>query len=340
MTSHASALVLDPASPLTINPLMPGSVGTLTIRSTIGIPMPERLDFWRHSVLQRMDPIQVTDAPRGFNGRMTHIAGASCDFVDHASDRIHTRRDQTRLKRDACDDLIISLVGDRGTTRLSHAGERRLQGNDLCIADFSKPIEHKRSLHRDVTLIFRRKTIEEALKGDPSILAGRLLPRQGISALLRSHMRSLAEQADQLSQADRTVALHAAAEMALLALQGEFARVSDEEKLPSGLYTAAQIFIRRNCRDPDLNPDTVILALGCSRATLYRLFAARDESIAKAIWTARLDSAHQMLISADHCHLLIEDVGFRNGFVDIPTFNRMFKRRFGCTPREVRPWSA
>lgn len=336
MASQAPGLVLDPASPLSIDRSTLGSAGTLTVRSTASIPASERLDFWRHSVLQRMEPIRVTNAAGGFNGRMTHIVGTACDFVDHASDRIHTRRDQTRLKRDACDDLIISLVGDHGSTRLSHAGEQRLQGSDLCIADFSQPIEHKRSLHRDVTLIFHRKTIENALQGDPSVLAGRLLPRQGISALLRSHMRSLAEQAEQLSQAERAVALHAAADMALLALQGEFARVADEEKFPSGLYTAALIFIRRNCGDPDLNPNTVIAALGCSRATLYRLFATRGESIAKVIWNTRLDSAYRMLISADHCHRLIEDVGFRNGFVDIPTFNRMFKRRFGGTPREVR----
>jgi AraC-like DNA-binding protein len=43
-----------------------------------------------------------------------------------------------------------------------------------------------------------------------------------------------------------------------------------------------------------------------------------------------------MLSSPGHEDLLISEIAFRNGFLDQPTFNRMFKRRFGLTPREVR----
>ncbi|MCB8881245.1 helix-turn-helix domain-containing protein [Acidisoma cellulosilytica] len=336
MASQAHPLVLDPASPLKNTSARPSQTGSLTIRSTLGIPAAERLDYWRHAVLARMDPIRLTDAAEGFRGRMTHIVGTNCDFVDHASDEIHTRRDLTRLQRDGCDDLIISLVGESGSTRLNHAGEHRLRGNDLCIADFSKPIEHVRSRHRDVTLIFRRQKIEEIIKGDLSILAGRRLPRTGIASLLRSHMRCLAEESAQLSQSERAGALAAAAEMAFMALQSEFAKASDEAQFPTGLYAAAMTFIRRNCWDADLDPHAVVLGLGCSRATLYRIFAARDESIAKTIWNTRLDLAHRMLTACEHRHLFVEEIGFRNGFADIPTFNRMFKRRYGGTPTEIR----
>ena len=43
-----------------------------------------------------------------------------------------------------------------------------------------------------------------------------------------------------------------------------------------------------------------------------------------------------MLTSPGHEDLLISEIAFRSGFLDQPTFNRMFKRRFGLTPREVR----
>jgi AraC-like DNA-binding protein len=34
--------------------------------------------------------------------------------------------------------------------------------------------------------------------------------------------------------------------------------------------------------------------------------------------------------------LPFSEIAFRSGFVDQSTFNRMFKRRYGITPREAR----
>ena len=76
--------------------------------------------------------------------------------------------------------------------------------------------------------------------------------------------------------------------------------------------------------------------LGCSRATLYRLFARRDQSVAAAVWQARLERALRMLCSAKSIAMTISDVAMLSGFTDIPTFTRMFKRRYGKTPREAR----
>jgi AraC-like DNA-binding protein len=69
---------------------------------------------------------------------------------------------------------------------------------------------------------------------------------------------------------------------------------------------------------------------------LYRVFAQNDDSIADTIWRGRLEQAYRLLGSAGHTHLSISEVAFRSGFVDQPTFNRMFKRRYGMTPRAAR----
>ena len=335
-TPRTPSVVLGPASPLRLDRAAAGNPAAAALRSTARTPLQARPEFWRHPALQRMDPIRVTNPARGPCASVTHIVGAVCDFIGHASGPMRARRDTTRLKRGACDDLLISLVGDGGPIRLRHADDWRLTENALCIVRLIQAIGDDGIRFRDVTLVFRGQTIAEAVKGDPWILAGRVLPRQGMAALLRSHMRCLAEQAGQLSEAEKAVALATAGEMALRALQVEFARATDEQEVPCGLYTAAMSFIRRRCWDPDLDASAVVRGVRCSRATLYRAFAARGESVAKVIWTTRLDGAHRMLISADHRHLFIDEVGFRNGFADIPTFNRMFKRRYGATPREVR----
>ena len=43
-----------------------------------------------------------------------------------------------------------------------------------------------------------------------------------------------------------------------------------------------------------------------------------------------------MLCSAESIAMTIGDVALLSGFTDVPTFTRMFKRRYGKTPREAR----
>ncbi len=312
------------------------SAGTLTLRSTEGIAPHEKLDYWRHSVLHRVVPIALGDGAERFSGRLVHIAGQGCSLIDHASEALHTRRDRRQLGRDGCDDLSISLVGLGGASRLDHVGSHLLECDDLCVADFARPIEHLQSRNRNVTLLFQRKVLEENLKGDLSFLAARRLPRHGIAALLRSHMKAFANEAEHLSAAERASALRIASEMAMLVLQAELEPGTDIERFPGGLYRAAMMRIRQDCWDPDLDPAAIARSLGCSRATLYRLFAAEATSVAKEIWGARLDCADQMLSAPAHAAANISDIAFRSGFIDMPTFSRMYKRRFDRTPTEAR----
>jgi AraC-like DNA-binding protein len=144
------------------------------------------------------------------------------------------------------------------------------------------------------------------------------------------------DEAPHLTPAQRLLALRVATDMALAALQAEAKGMADSDQFALGFYRAARASIDRDCGDMDLTADSIARDLGCSRASLYRLFAARGESVAAVIWATRLDHAHRLLRSSSHAHLLIAEIAFRCGFADQATFNRMFKRRFGVTPRDAR----
>ena len=85
---------------------------------------------------------------------------------------------------------------------------------------------------------------------------------------------------------ERVVATNAAAEMALAILQASRFGAADPEQFGEGLYRAARAMIDRACVDPNLSPDRIALAIGCSRATLYRLFARHD-----VLWTLARECA-------------------------------------------------
>jgi AraC-like DNA-binding protein len=311
--------------------------GTIVERTTDGIAPSERLSYWRDSVLRRMEPIKALAQDRPFQGRLRRVIGVDGELIEHASDAILAVRTARRCHVDDCDEISVDLMLNCVTAKLDHGGgEHNVRSGDLCIVDYARPVQVVRSRHRALGLILPRARVCEVLGDDLSALAGRRIPARGIGALLRSHMRLTFEEAPNLSPEQRTAAITAAVEMALVALAAENRGRADVERRGEGYYHAARQLIDRDCGNPDLTPDVLAMALGCSRASLYRAFFQRGESVAAIIWATRLEQAWRMLTSLSDLGRPVSEIAFRSGFLDQATFNRMFKRRYGLTPREAR----
>jgi len=137
-----------------------------------------------------------------------------------------------------------------------------------------------------------------------------------------------------MTEEERAIATQAAIDMALSAVRSAVKdRYAPE---PAGLLAAARFAIARRYADPNLSPETLAVAVNCSRTQLYRIFAKQGESVAAAIWAERLARARDMLTVSTHRRLSVEEIAFRCGFLDPSNFARMFKRRYGVTPRDMR----
>jgi AraC-like DNA-binding protein len=189
--------------------------------------------------------------------------------------------------------------------------------------------------HHEMALALPRAQVAALIGSTVDRLGGLTLEsRTGIGAVLASHMRALAKHAASLDPAGRAVGLQTAADLALAALQARVG-VQPDPQVSDHLYMAARAAIRRNCADPEFNPERLVGLLGCSRTALYRLFARHGESIAAAIWSERLERARAMLAAGGN-QIEISKIAFHSGFLDAATFSRMFKRRYGVTAREMR----
>jgi len=313
-----------------------GAAGTIVELTTDGVAPAERLDYWREAVLRRMVPTKAPVEDRPFRGRLRRIIGFDGELIEHASDAVIATRSARRCRADDCDEITIDLMMDCASAHLDHGAEQRVRPGDLCVMDYSRPIEVVRSRHRAVGIILSRWRVRDVLGDDLSALAGRRLPARGIGALLQSHMRLTLDEAPQLTPAERIAAVAAAIDMALAALVVERTGNADVAGHCDAFYHAARAMIDRDCANPELTPDLVAVSLGCSRASLYRAFVRHGESVAAIIWATRLAQARRMLLSSTHLGLNVSEIAFRSGFVDQSTFNRMFKRRYGLTPREAR----
>ena len=327
--------------PASLGPSIAG-YGRLVELSTDGVPEAEQLAYWRDTVLKRTEP-QIVRNGQPFRARLKRIVLDRSELVEHASDAVQALRAPGRVRFEGGDDVAVELMRECRSASLDHGGEHRLKAGDLYVVDYAQPMQMIRSRHRSSGIVLSRRRVTELLGEDLSGLAGRQIAPRGLAGILRQHLMTAMDEAAFMTEAERVVATNAAAEMALVILQstrtGIAAGAGDAEQFVDGFHVAASRLIELHCGDPELTPERVASKLGCSRASLYRVFARRGEGVAEAIWAARIARAWRLLTSPEGGEFLISDIAMLCGFRELPTFTRMFKRRYGMTPRDVRQGS-
>ena len=314
---------------------MADPLGQLLVYSTDGVPAAQRLAYWREGVMRRMVPLAAEGTANPFRGRMRRIVGDGLELIEYASDDVIAVRSPERCRIDGCDDVTIDMMRRCTSAAMEHRGTHHLQAGDLYLVDYARPSEVRRGPHCTVGLTMSRRLAREVLRGaEPQ--AGMKFASTGLARVLRQHLQVTFDEADRMSAAQRAAAAKAAGDMALAMLQAGHGGVSDADRFAHGYYRAALRLIDRKCRDPELSPDHVAVALGCSRAALYRAFARHGESVAAVIWQARLSRASRMLGSTDGMGLMISEIAALCGFRDMPAFTRMFRRRYGMSPGDAR----
>ena len=93
------------------------------------------------------------------------------------------------------------------------------------------------------------------------------------------------------------------------------------------------IFISCNY-NRDINVDVIARHVGMNRSSLCTFFRRQTgKTIIEAVNARRFEVATNLL---HHQDLSIQQVCFMSGFKDVPYFFRLFKQRFGITPKSYR----
>jgi AraC-like DNA-binding protein len=93
-------------------------------------------------------------------------------------------------------------------------------------------------------------------------------------------------------------------------------------------------YIAAHFSDPELSLSNVARSLHISPRYLQRLMETSGTSFTGYVNGLRLERAFMLL--AARCEVRVSDVALQVGFSDISHFNRLFRSRFGGTPRDVR----
>ncbi len=308
---------------------------------TDALPSPQRVALWQEPgrLPMQADPTDE-DGRRQFRIQLRRLSGPSARFADLTATPMKLSRTKTHCHRDGMDMVGLTLILDHGIEHQfgTNGPSTVVQPGQILVKDFTETAAAwwPTCIHRGLNLHLSRPTVDAAIGGKSWHLHGTVLSPVGLSPMLKAQMQVLAEIMPQLSAAARAAALDATVALATTVLRVEFgSRLEDEENGP-GLFAAAQAFIDRHLCSSLLNPELIARQLGCSRAHLYRVFAAHSVTVADYVREARLRRAHALLAGSSDRDERIGDIAFRCGFDDPVHFARLFRCRFGITPREVR----
>ena len=101
-------------------------------------------------------------------------------------------------------------------------------------------------------------------------------------------------------------------------------------------HGAALDYIETHFQEPGLSVEMVARCQGISPRYLQRLMASSGSSFTGHVNELRLQRALKLLTEPSASARLISDIALEVGFSDVSHFNRLFRARFGDSPRGVR----
>lgn len=99
---------------------------------------------------------------------------------------------------------------------------------------------------------------------------------------------------------------------------------------------AIKAFILSRIDNPELCLEEVAAHQGISSSYVRKLFAAEGAKFTAFVLETRLQKVLRMLDDPDSRSQPISTIALRCGFNDISYFNRVFRKRYGCTPSDIR----
>jgi AraC-like DNA-binding protein len=284
------------------------------------------------------DPVDADGRGR-FQIRLRSLSGVSGRFTDLTATPLKLRRENCHYARDGLDMVSFTLMlGPHARHQFGGGGKLTVvQPGQILIKDFAQSATacwHASS--RSLNLHLPRITVENVVGDKVKHLHGAVLTGEGLSPMLGAQLVMLANIAPRVKTAMRAAALEATVDLAATVLRCELGAPIEDEVNNAGLFAAAQMLVRRQLTSHHLTPELIARQLHCSRAHLYRVFAAQGETVAKYVRELRLQHARELLARDNVRKEQIGDIAYRCGFEDPVHFTRLFRRRFGLTPSELR----
>ncbi len=302
----------------------------------------DRRDQWRAALADAFGPFEVHGGKAGqFAGHVRYARRASLQFND-----LHYRGQ--RLERTAGN--VSRLDQEFYTFGLPLAGPLavRQQGREFqvepgCVYLMNQSLPYQATAngatgYRSLSVSFPRSALSQRDSRIGAFYKLRTDDGSPRGALLAGYMDHLFKGMEGWSDTEAAELGERLIDLIVLFLvQPGHGQVSEADSSVTVAHRARVLaYIRQHLADPDLSPSRVAQGCGVSVAYLHRILRAGGLSVESFIFEQRLDRCRELLLDARHRHRGIAELAYQVGFSHPSHFSRLFKQRFGVTPRDLR----
>jgi AraC-like DNA-binding protein len=317
------------------DPSVDGATGTRQW-STAGLRRSDATDAWQAALHDNYGYWQVTQSVGdGFAASTRNRDLNGVRVVECFCDPCTGRRLPQFIDREP-EPYIGVQITKAGRERFHLGGEDiSLGAGDLVIWTSTQAAEFTvlERLHK-VSLVLPWSELKDRLPRGTTFNGTVIDSRVGIGAVLYSHVDSLADQLDLLTEADHAAVRRATLELLTAAMSH---RVDTPQRGLSLRYLKQlQDHILANLQDEHLSPTSIAAANHMSPRYVHMLFAQIGVSASSWIRAQRLDRCKDDLRSRAYRDCSIAEVAYTWGFANPSHFTRIFKQQYGQGPRSYR----
>jgi AraC-like DNA-binding protein len=298
-----------------------------------------RLAVWQDIVCDTFVGLDCdSDMREAFWGAVSQSAVGPAAFtqVDSCAQRVF--RTPSRIAR-ASEDYVLVALGNHGVNGVYQDGrEAVVAAGEFVIYDTTRPYELRFDDSFSQTILqMPRKLLQQRIGAFDALTATTFSSDRPLERLAYEFLLGMSKTVDRVDPATAGRLLDQGLDLIAMAFADRMqARSSDQSFHRSALLYRLKNYILTHLRDPELSMSRAAAAVGISPRYAGDLMADEQHSFRSYVQTQRLERCRRDLSDPAHAARHISDIAFAWGFNDLAHFSRIFKQRFGASPREWR----
>jgi len=308
--------------------------------STSSVAPHDRLAYWVDAVCStyvQLDCETPFGAP-SIEGEICVNRLATLELTRVTASAQRVRRTPARIAA-ATEDRFLVSVQTQGVGAVVQDGRRAvLHQGDFALYDTTRPYDliFEKPFQQYV-LVLPGAALRSQLRDAQTLTARRVSGARGAGQIMISMIRTLGAEIDTLEPASASAVADGVNHILLAGLSTlGCATPQPEARLMALHREQIKQYVRERLRDPLLSVARMAADLRLSASTLHRVFADEPCSLSNWIWGQRLDAIQRELCDPRASARSVSEIAFAWGFNDAAHFSRAFKKRFACSPRDVR----
>ena len=298
-----------------------------------------RLSAWQDIVCDTFVGLDCKSELRGaFWGSVSQsrLGAVSLTRVDSTEQRVF--RTASRIAR-ASEDFVLVALATSGVNGVFQDGrEATVSAGQFVMYDTTRPYELRFDDSFSQTIFqMPRKLLQQRVGAIESLTATSFAGDRPLERLTYDFVLNVSRTIELIDSAAASRLLDQALDLlAMTFAERLHARTPDQSVHRSALLYRLKNHILTHLADPELSLPRAAAAIGISPRYASDLMAGEQTSFRNYVQTQRLERCKRDLADPAGQSRHIGEIAFAWGFNDLAHFSRVFKQRFGVSPREWR----